>query len=78
MRQCNGMTGSENIDFGLLWIVAPSSLSGCTIVFDDHGISIFKIKVKCFLCINDTDIGFQVFMVVSECSDFCFPVCDAM
>jgi len=47
-------------------------------VSDDHGISIFKVNVKCCLCINVTDIGFQVFMVVSEFSDFGLPVCDTM
>jgi len=54
------MTGSENIDFWLLWVVAPSNLAGYTIVSDDHGISVFKVKVKCCLCINVTDTGFQV------------------
>jgi hypothetical protein len=72
------MTGSENIDFRLFWIVTPSNLAGCTVVSDDHGISIFKVKVKCCLCINVTDIGFQIFVVVSECSDFGMPVCDTM
>jgi len=48
-------------------------------VSDDRGISIFKVKVRCCLCINVTDIEFQVFMVVSECcSDFGLPVCDTM
>ena len=50
-----------------------------TTVSDDRGISIFKVKVRCCLCINVTDIEFQVFMVVSECcSDFGLPVCDTM
>jgi len=49
-----------------------------TTVSDDHSISSFKVKVKCCLCVNVTDTGFQVFVVVSECSDFGLPVCDTM
>lgn len=77
--KCNGMKGSENIYFRLSsGLLHQPILQVGTIVSDDHCISIFKIKVKCCLCINVTDIGFQVFVVVSVCSDFGPSVCDTM
>lgn len=37
-----------------------------------------RSKWRACLCINVTDIGFQVFVVVSVCSDFGPSVCDTM